>query len=472
MKNLKKTLALLAALAMSATALYGCGDEKESSTANNSSSKVEESKDDSKADDSSKEDNDGDAEGDQLTILCWNANDSKPMVDLFCEKTGHDPSEINIKNFDCQGGEAAELYEQYLSEAANDADIMFLEADWALKFINDDSQTMALSEIGIDESSLGDIYDYVLEIGKSTVDGTLKGISWQAAAGGYCYREDLAKEYLGVETPEQMQEKVKDWDTFLETAKEYKAAKGDKAAMAATLGGVWQVYGGSRGSAWLTSDNKLAVDDYCKNYAEFAKTLWSEGYVTNVNQWGDEWYALGATDDVLGYFVSTWGFGDTILAKAAGGEGGATFGKWKCVVGPAEFYWGGTWLAPATRCNSKDLAKEFIEFFTTNKDGAEAYALKQGEYMSNSAVMEKIIADGEYKGAPVLGDQNHFEVLNEVAKGIDMAGKITPYDSTIKTAFNDAVNAYCEGTLGSVEETMGDFETRVMEALPTQLNWE
>jgi hypothetical protein len=340
MKNLKKTLALLAALAMSATALYGCGDEKESSTANNSSSKVEDSKDDSKADDSSKEDNGDAAEGDKLTILCWNANDSKPMVDLFCEKTGHDPSEIEIKNFDCQGGEAAENYEQYLSDAANDADIMFLEADWALKFINDDSQTMALSEIGIDESSLGDIYDYVLEIGKSTVDGTLKGISWQAAAGGYCYREDLAKEYLGVETPEQMQEKVKDWDTFLATAEEYKAAKGDKAAMAATLGGVWQVYGGSRGSSWLTSDNKLAVDDYCKNYAEFAKTIWDEGYVTNVSQWGDEWYALGATDDVLGYFVSTWGFGDTILAKAAGGEGGATFGKWESVVGPAGFYLG------------------------------------------------------------------------------------------------------------------------------------
>ncbi len=475
MKNLKKTLALLAALAMSATALYGCGDEKETSTAtnNSNSSSNSESKDDSKADESSKEDNGDAAEGDQLTILCWNKNDSGPMVELFCEKTGHDPSEINIKSFDCQGGEAAENYDQYLSEAANDVDIMFLEADWALKYINDDAVTMGLSEIGIDEGSFGDIYPYVLEIGKSTTDGTLKGISWQAAAGGFCYREDLAEQYLGVKTPEEMQEKVKDWDTFLATAEELMNASGDKkVALSATLGGVWQVYAGSRDTAWVGSDNKLVVDDYCKDYAEFASKLWNNGYVTQVGQWGNEWLPLGNSGNVLGYFVSTWGFGDTILASAAGGEGGETFGKWKCVVGPQEFYWGGTWLAPSTRCNNKELAKEFIEFFTTNEEGATAYAEKQGEYMSNSKVMEDIIAKGEYKGAPVLGGQNHFAVLNEVAKGIDMAGKITPYDAVIKTAFTNAVQEYAEGTHSSVDAAMEQFNMKVAEALPDQLNWD
>lgn len=476
MKNLKKTLALLAALAMSATALYGCGDEKESSsssTANNSSNSDSASKDDSKADDSSKEDNGDAAEGDKLTILCWNANDSQPMVDLFCEKTGHDPSEIEIKNFDCQGGEAAELYDQYLSEADNDVDIIFLEADWALKYINDDSATMALSEIGIDEGDFGDIYPYVLEIGKSTTDGTLKGISWQAAAGGFCYREDLAKEYLGVETPEQMQEKVKDWDAFLATAEELMTASGDKkVALSATLGGVWQVYAGSRDTAWVGSDNKLVVDDYCKDYAEFASKLWNNGYVTKVAQWANEWKPLGNSGNVLGFFVSTWGFGDTILAEAAGGEGGETFGKWKCVVGPQEFYWGGTWLAPSTRCNNKELAKEFIEFFTINEEGATAYAEKQGEYMSNSKVMEAIIDKGEYKGAPVLGGQNHFAVLKGVAKNIDMAGKITPYDAKIKEQFTNAVQGYAEGTYSSVDDAMVQFQTKVAEALPDQLNWD
>lgn len=475
MKNFKKTLALLAALAMSATALYGCGDNGSSSTANNNNNNN--SNDNSAVDNNGGEDSKGgednnggsDASGDALTILCWNANDSQPMVDLFCEKTGHDASEINIKNFDVQGGQAAEQYIQYLSDASNDADIMFLEADWCLQFINDDNYTQPLSALGFSDSDFNDIYPYVVETGKSTVDGTLKGMSWQAAAGGYCYRTDLAEQYLNVKTPDEMQEKVKDWDTFLATAKELKEAGGP--AISATLGGVWQVYAGSRDTAWVDSDNKLVVDDYCKNYTQFAKDLLDNGYVTNVSQWADEWKPLGQTDDVMGFFVSTWGFGDTILTGAAGGEGGKTFGKWNCVVGPSEFYWGGTWLAPTTRCNNNDLAKEFIEFFTTNEEGARAYAEKQGEYMSNKKVMEAIISDGSYTGAPVLGGQNQFEVLNKVAAGIDMAGKITPYDATIKTEFSNAVQEYADGNYATVDEALDAFETAVAGKLP-DLNWD
>ncbi len=474
MKNFKKTLALLAALALSATALYGCGSKEESSTttpAANNDSKAEDSvAEESSTEDSAAEGGEATAEGDQLTILCWNANDSQPMVDLFCEKTGTDPSKINIKNFDVQGGQASEQYTQYLSDASNDADIMFLEADWCLNFINDDTATIPLSELGYSESDFSDIYDYVVETGKSTTSGELKGISWQAAAGGYCYREDLAETYLGVKSPEEMQEKVKDWDTFMATAKELKDANGP--AISATLGGVWQVYSGSRPTAWLDADNKLLVDDYCTKYAQFAYDLWNNGYVTKVAQWTDEWKPLGQSDDVLGFFVSTWGFGDTILTGAAGGEGGATFGKWKCVVGPSEFYWGGTWLAPAARINNKELAKQFIDFFTINEEGATAYAEKQGEYMSNKKVMEAIIEKGEYKGAPVLGGQNQFEVLNKVADGIDMKGKITPYDAIIKTEFSNAVQAYAEGTYATVEEAMEEFKNGVAGQVTDGINWE
>ncbi|MBR6835785.1 MAG: extracellular solute-binding protein, partial [Oscillospiraceae bacterium] len=241
MKNFKKTLALLAALALSATALYGCGPaaggDSKPAAGNDGNSATEESK----TEESSVADGgETAANGDQLTILCWNANDSQPMVDLFCEKTGTDASLINIKNFNVQGGQASEQYTQYLANPDNDADIMFLEADWCLNFINDDAQTLPLSEIGYSDSDFSDIYDYVVETGKSTTTGALKGISWQAAAGGFCYREDLAEQYLGVKTPDEMQEKVKDWDIFLATAKALKDANGP--ALSATLGGVWQVY--------------------------------------------------------------------------------------------------------------------------------------------------------------------------------------------------------------------------------------
>ncbi|MDO5559347.1 MAG: ABC transporter substrate-binding protein [Oscillospiraceae bacterium] len=465
MKNLKKTLALVAALALSATALYGCGDKTESSSKApaTTTTAADDSKDETTAADDSKESSAADVAedtGDQLTILCWNTDDSQPMVDLFCQETGTDASKINIKSFGVQGGQAAEQYTAYLSDASNDADIMFLEADWALQFINDDEQTVPLSDIGLSEGDFKDLYPYVLEIGKSTTTGDLKGVSWQSAAGGYCYREDLAEKYLSVKSPEEMQAKVADWDKFKATAKELSDATSGKTALSATLGGVWQVYSGSRDTAWV-KDDTLVVDDYCKNYAEFAKELWTNGYVTQVAQWADEWKPLGQTDDVMGFFVSTWGFGDTILTAAAGGEGGATYGKWKCVVGPEEFYWGGTWLAPTKRCDNPNLAAKFIKFFTTDADTAEKYALSKGEYMSNQKVMEKIISDKSYKGAGVLGGQNQFEVLNEVAQGIDMTGKITPYDARIKTEFSNAVQDYAKGDYATVDDALEAFKDAV-----------
>ncbi len=469
MKNLKKSLALIAALALSATALCSCGDKPESSTTSSTASNVDSS---ASTGDTSTGGDTTSSDEDALTILCWGADDAQPMKDLFCEETGTDPSKIHLQNFACQGGQAAEKYDAYLANAANDADIMFVEADWALRFLNDDSVTAPLSDIGISEESFSDIYDYVLEIGKATEGSkALKGVSWQAAAGGYCYREDLAEKYLGVKSPEEMQEKVANWDKFMATAEELKKASGDdNTALAATLGGVWQVYSGSRGNAWVDESNKLVADDYCTDYINFAKKLWDNGYVTTAAQWADEWKPLGTTNKVMGYFVSTWGFGDTILTAAAGGEGGETYGKWKCIVGPSEFYWGGTWLAPTTRCNNADLAKQFIEFFTSNKETAKKYALSKGEYMSNKAVMEEIITNKEYAGAGVLGGQNQFEVLNKVAQGIDMAGKITPYDATIKDAFSKAVDQYCQGDLADADACLTKFATDVASAIPS-LNW-
>ena len=396
---------------------------------------------------------------DKLTILCWNSNDSKPMVDFFCEKTGTDPSKINIKNFDVYGGAAAENYHAYLSDPSNDADLIFLESDWCLDFINDDAQTIPLSDLGYKESDFSDLYSYIVETGRSTTTGALKGISWQAAPGAFCYRTDLAEQYLAVKAPEEMQEKVKDWDTFIDTARLLKLVNGP--AISATLGGVSHAYRYSGDSSWIRNDH-LVTTDYCTDFARMAYTLCNEGYVTKINQWTPEWLPLGQTDEVFGYFIPSWGFGDVILEYAAGGKAGSTFGLWNCTNGPSDFYWGGTWLAPAARINNKELAKQFIDFFTINEESAEAYAKTQDEYISsNRKVMKNIISKGEYKGAPVLGGQNQFEVLDRVAENIDVKGKITPYDYLLYSLFTSNVDSYCDGTFDTIDETIEAFKDDV-----------
>lgn len=480
MKNFKKNIALLSALALAGTMLAGCGNTTDDSATTTAAgdaaadtSAADAAADDAAAADDTAAADDASASSDEidpakLTVLCWNMDDIEPMLNLFCEKTGHTKDEFNVKSFGCGGGEAAENYDNYLADPNNDADIMFVEADWALKYINDDSAekgTMPLSDLGFTDADYADLYDYTLEIGKST-SGVQKGLSWQAAAGGFCYREDLAEQYLGVTSPDEMQALVSDWDKFLDTAAKVKEASGGKTALTSTMAGVWQVFSAARNTPWVV-DNKLQIDDSCRSYIDLAKTMYDEGYVIkDLAQWNTDWYAAGQTDDTMGYFVSTWGFGDSILTKAAGGEGGATYGKWKVVVGPQEFYWGGTWATVANRTNNKDLAKEFISFFTTDADTARAYAESKGEYVSNQKAMEGILADGTYAGEGVLGGQNQFEVLNVVAAGIDMAGGITEYDATIKQAFNDAVTNYCRGDYATVDETIDAFIDNVAGSLP------
>ena len=95
-----------------------------------------------------------------------------------------------------------------------DLDVYFCEADWALKYINDDNRTLALSKLGLGDKDFANIYSYTDEIGKDS-NGVRKGVSWQAAAGGFAYRADLAEEYLGVKSPEEMQAKIDDWDLFV-----------------------------------------------------------------------------------------------------------------------------------------------------------------------------------------------------------------------------------------------------------------
>ena len=232
------------------------------------------------------------------------------------------------------------------------------------------------------------------------------------------------------------------------------------------MGGVWQVFSAARKTPWVV-DNKLQLDDECKKFIDLAKSMYDNGYVVkDLAQWSTDWYAAGQTDSTMGYFVSTWGFGNSILTQAAGGEGGATYGKWKVVVGPQPFYWGGTWATVATRCNNPELAKEFISFFTSDADTARAYAESKGEFVSNKKAMEGILADGTYAGEGVFGGQNQFEVLNDVAAQIDMAGGITEYDSTIKQAFNDAVTQYCQGAYDSVDATIDGFVDKVAGSLP------
>ena len=470
---------ILAALLASAAVLSfaGCskdnGSSGDSSAADSSSGAADSSAaDSSAADDSSNAGDSALSSEETLTILAWTGNsDIKNMVKLFCQEKGYSEDQIVIKGVGDNGEGARDQYAQYLS-GDGDADLMCLEADWILQYINDDTLVAPLSDLGITEADYATAYDYTIQIGKDK-NGVLKGASFQAAPGGFVYRTDLAEEYLGVKTPEEMQEKVKDWDTFMETAKTVYEASGNKTSLTATEGGLWQVYAANRTQPWVV-DGKLVMDT-AEDFFDVAKTMADNHYLAGVPQWDPAWYQAGQDGTTMGYFFSTWCMTNSDGSQLWQAEGvtkdddgnlsGPTFGKYNICQGPTGYFWGGTWLAASTKCDTKDLATEFVKFFTTDADTMQKYAEFTGDFTNNKVAMQTIIDAGTNKN-DLLGGQDQFAVLADGANNIKMDGLITEYDSKIKSCLNTAVQDYIAGTYATKEEAVDAFKKSVVATFP------
>lgn len=469
MNKLKKSLALVAMLAIASTAFVGCGDDTDAgnkpadTTAAPAETTAAPADDDADTEETTPADDAAPAikfedSDPTLTVLCWTGDDINKMIENFGD------SNVKYVNVGSNGQEAREQYTTYFA-GGEDVDLFVLEADWILDYINNDEYCAPLSDLGFTEADFDGCYDYTVSIGTNEA-GVLKAASWQATPGAYVYRTDLAESILGAKTRDEMQALCKDWATFEKTA-ETAAAKG--VAMADTLGGMWQVYQYNKDSAWVV-DNKLVVDDYCKDYAELAKRWYDKGYVTNVAQWAEDgsWYQIGQDGKTMGYFFCTWCLGaGSMLSNASGGlnDDGTpvnpdVYGKWNICTGPSSYAWGGSWLAVSPKCNTGTLAHDFVEYFTVNEESMEEYALFKSEFVNNPTVMKKIVDDGANKN-PLLGGEDQFAVLYEAAGLIDMDGKITKYDSVIKGDFNDAVNKYVNGDYADVDTMITEFKKSV-----------
>lgn len=178
MNKLKRTLALLATLAMATTAFVGCGGDDASSTdatdAPTDAATDAATDDGGDATDEATDDQGGEeasalgeiklgTDGDTFTIMTWTDADLAVMQKSWEADTG---LKMTLKNFGCQGGEAADNFDQYFL-GGEDVDLFCVEADWCMKYINDDTKTAPLSDLGFSESNFSDCYSYTVEIGRA-----------------------------------------------------------------------------------------------------------------------------------------------------------------------------------------------------------------------------------------------------------------------------------------------------------------
>jgi hypothetical protein len=523
MKSLKKTLALVAVLAMATTSLVGCGDNSstsntDNSSANNTSAGDDASSDDNTGDDAS-DDNTGDdastgssdsveaslpSTGSNFVINSWNDEFIGMIKNYYCDngEFGHDnggPVEtgatydeatntITFKNgVTCtidsdylikpsDGGAYQTNLDQVLSSNGDLGDMFLAEADYALKYINNDNATVPLTEVGISESEYSNQYEYTIQVGTSKIDGSIKGSSWQAAPGLFLYRPSLAESLLGVTSEDEMQEKVKDWDTFVATAKEVNDASNGEVKLVQGVQDIWQVFRTNRTTSWIDGTT-LAVTSEIDDFLDIAYKLTNDesGDLTvGVNQWTNGWNSCisdsvsEASAKTMGSFFSTWGIQWTMVSNCGGtpddedyDETKSSYGDWKAILGPSSYYWGGTWIVVPPTCDNADIAKDIIEFFTVNTESMEWYAKNSSDYCNNDEAISNIIASGHT--FDFLGGQDQYALFQEQVANIDVS-VMTGYDQTINNAFIEAVNSYCYDGV-SKDDALNSFKSAIKDQI-------
>ena len=392
-------------------------------------------------------------DGKELVIASWN-NEFGDMMKDFYLKDNPLPDDMEFKFINTGGSETYQEKLDNLLEGDEVIDIFLMEADYAKKYV-DSEHVVPLSEVGIKDSDLENQYDYTKDVVRNS-KGKIVGSSWQAAPGLFIYRRSLAEKFLGTSDPAEVQEKVKDWDSFVATAKVIDEKSEGKTKMVTSIDDIWQVLRTVRSTPWV-KDNKIQLDETPDFFMDLAKTLTDDKLVAEYKPWGTEWNAAVGNDDVFGYFGSTWFIQWTMVENSSGkpapaegepknetGPGIGTYGDWAAIEGPQAYYWGGTWLAVTPKCDNKTLVEDVIRYFTVEEESMKNYAVESYDYVNNTKVIDSII-DGGYS-FDFLGGQDHYSLFREAAAKVDTKA-MSAYDQVANNTFLEQVEKYVQGKI-------------------------
>ena len=195
-------------------------------------------------------------------------------------------------------------------------DLFVVEEAFLRDYVESDVSMDVIGEVGIDREDLSDQFLYTQQMA-SDADGKLKAVSWQATPGVFAYRRSIAREVLGTDDPEKVQEAVSDWETFADTAEAVKEAG---YYMLSGYEDAYRAYADNVTSAWV-ENGALNIDPHLEDWAVQTREFTENGYTHGTEQWSEEWRADHTGDgEVFGFFYSSWGIYYTLQPKAEGEE--------------------------------------------------------------------------------------------------------------------------------------------------------
>lgn len=477
----RKLLSVVLSTAMAATVLAGCGSSAApaatgSETADTEAAAeegaatedaaaedtAEETADDTAAADTPENVVDGDIDAeDAFVIYGWNEDVKNSVVKAFSEKYPEDAKRIVFVN---TGG--TDYYQGKIDPLLEDPsnkyypDMFAMEMDYILKYTDSD-YTLAMDELGFTDADYANMYGYTVEA--ATVDGKVKGLSWQAAPGCMVYRRSLADKYLGVSEPEDVQEFFKDWDTVKETAQIIQDKSEGKTRLYCGYTELQRPYMAQRTEAWLDADCNLKIDPEMIKYMEDSKEYVDKGYASAGSadqQWQDNWSALKGSDEIFAFTSCTWFNQWCLLGNFEENFPDAAH-DWGMIQGPCEFYWGGTWLGVGSGCSDTEMAAKVLSVLC-DKDAMKSIYTNTSDFPNNKETVKELIAANEENDVvKMLGGQNFLEFFAPIAENIKLP-KMCGEDFYINNFWNNEITTYVTGEK-DLDTAIADFKTAVKE---------
>ena len=465
----KKALSALLATAMVASLLAGCGGSEAAAPAAEAAPAATEeaapAAEEAAPAEEATEEVAASEEGKVLNIYCWNEEFKSRLTDHYPGYEEVDGTHGKIGDVDVvwnitpsddnayQNNLDATLLKQADAAADDKIDLFLVEADYALKYVDTD-YTMPVADLGITDADTAEQYQYTKDIVTDS-NGVLKGVSWQGCPGILFYNRDIASEVLGTEDPDEVQEFVKDWAAFNETAAKVKAA-GYQAMSSANDS--FRVYSNNVTSPWVV-DGKINLDANIENWVKDSKVLVDAGEAGTHDLWSDDWNK-GFYGGVFAYFGPAWLIN---FCMGAGEEGSvATEGRWGGCVGPQSFFWGGTWICGAAGTDNASLVADIMKKLTCDADIMKEIVEKDDDFANNKTAMSEMAAS-DYK-SDILGGQNPLPMYMDGADKIDLSN-LSAYDQGCNESFQMAMKDYFEGN-ASYEDALQLFYTSVTEKYP------
>lgn len=390
----------------------------------------------------------------EITIWCWDTSENN--VNMYAEFTKDTGIEVNLVAVESK--DMAQKLQTTLASGGEMPDIAWLEATYRGKLVSLDIwEDITQDPYNFDTSQ---ILDWLIPL-ETTESGVYVGPECPSVAG-MAYKRELAKEYLGTDDPEELQEMLSDWDSFIEKGKEVKEKSGGTVYMMSSLGAAGQILKGQSTEPFII-DDKLNLDNSMRPILEKVVEMKQAGIIDILDFNSPEEGASYSKNEDIFYPCANWSLEYTIKSNDKDGAG-----RWGFISVPpgGPFPWGGTVSGVPKGAQHKEEAVEFLKYFWLTDRGGELNRDYVGNFTSYKPSYENenfyTREDEFFAGQDVLKAFAQ-EVLPNV-KGVRLPSK---YDQDIDDVYNLAlktINA-SDGNV-SVDDLVDSMKKELMVKQP------